>query len=58
MQEQIFAFYTECKNESNIKVKTFTTIKLAKMILINMHPSNLSSNRRDNFCLDSYLSTR
>ena len=33
MEEQIFTFYIEGKNESNIKFKTFTTVKLAKVIL-------------------------
>ena len=33
MQEQIFTFYIESKNETNIKV--FTTKKLAKMIRTN-----------------------
>ena len=33
-------------------------MKLAKMILINKRPSNLSANHGNNFCLDSYLSAR
>ena len=28
------------------------------MILINKHPSNLSTNHGDNLCLDSFLSAR
>ena len=54
MQEQIFTFYIESKNESNIKFKTFTTVKPAKVILNQYAPSNLSTNRRDN--LDSLVS--
>ena len=33
-------------------------MKIAQMILINNRLSNLSANRGDNFCLDSYLSAR
>ena len=33
-------------------------MKLAKMILINKCLSNLSANRSDIFCFDSYLSAR
>ena len=33
MEEQITTFYIEGKNESTIKFKTFTTVKLAKVIL-------------------------
>ena len=50
IQESFFAFYIKSKNEFNIGVKNFTTIKLVKMIVINNRPSNLSANRGDNFC--------
>ena len=53
MQEHIFASHIEGKNESNIKVKMFTTMKPDKAILTNKRPSNLSANHRDIFCLDS-----